>query len=64
MRIPKRKQLEHEVDLPISEQLACSLREVVQAMRDYEMDVDIDAPNTHRAMMQRAKLALSRVQND
>lgn len=38
--------------------LARSCRELVQAMRDYEMDVDIDQPRKHREMMKRAQAAI------
>lgn len=35
------------------------LREMVQAMRDYEMDVDEPPPHQHRAMMERAERLLA-----
>jgi len=38
--------------------LADACRELVQAMRDYEMDVDTDPPHTHREMMDRARAAI------
>ena len=34
------------------------LRELVKAMRDYEMDVDEPSPERHRAMMARAEALL------
>lgn len=37
-----------------------SLQEMVDAMRQYEMDVDEDAPHKHRAMMRRAEELLEK----
>lgn len=36
-----------------------SLQEMVDAMRQYEMDIDEDAPHKHRAMMRRAEELLA-----
>jgi hypothetical protein len=38
--------------------MSASCRELMQAMRDYEMDVDTDQPLKHREMMQRALAAI------
>jgi hypothetical protein len=40
------------------ELLAASCRELVQAMRDYGMDVDTEPPHKHRRMMERAEAVL------
>lgn len=37
-----------------------SCRELVQAMRDYEMEVDGDKPEKHRRMMRRASAAIKK----
>jgi len=38
--------------------LESSLRELIQAMHDYEMNVDVERPAKHIRMMERAELAL------
>ena len=41
-----------------------SIRELIQAMKDYEMEVDSDAPLKHRMMMEKARKALGGQTND
>ena len=36
-----------------------ALRELLQAMQDYQMDVDDDPPRRHRAMMEKARAVLA-----
>lgn len=43
----------------IVDALVASCRELVQAMKDYEMDVDTDPPHKHREMMRRAQDAIA-----
>lgn len=43
----------------VPDQWSKSLQEMVDAMRQYEMDVDEDAPHKHRAMMRRAEELLA-----
>lgn len=43
-------------------ELLDACREMAQAMRDYEMDVDVDPPNTHREMMQRARSVIAKAE--
>ncbi len=39
---------------------AAIIRELLSAMRDYEMHVDCDPPSRHREMMQRAEVIISK----
>ncbi len=43
----------------VPEEWRSSMRELVKAMRDYEMDVDEPAPYKHRKMIRRAELLLA-----
>lgn len=56
--------LGHRITVLVAERegLRQSLCEVVQAMRDYEMDVDEPAPARHRALMVRALAYLEKNQ--
>ena len=44
--------------------LVAACRELMAAMRDYEMDVDTDPPHKHREMMRRAVDAIQAASKD
>lgn len=46
---------EQSHDLKRLRKMRASLEELLRAMKEYEMDVDVDPPNKHREMMQRAR---------